>query len=178
MITPIVTKYAGYRFRSRLEARWAVFMDALGVAYDYEREGYPLSNGYYLPDFWLPRQECWMEIKGATPTENEWRSCLFLAERTGYHTLLFAGNIGPDASAEIFFPGCGATDHDYRWCECLACGEIGIEFRGYINRLPCRCLERDAKQHGSATKRIITCFRRATEMDFTALTPRVEELFV
>lgn len=30
-IKPIETHYNGYRFRSRLEARWAVFFDALGI---------------------------------------------------------------------------------------------------------------------------------------------------
>ena len=30
-IAAIETKYKGYRFRSRLEARWAVFFDALGI---------------------------------------------------------------------------------------------------------------------------------------------------
>lgn len=51
----IPTKYKGYTFRSRLEARWAVFFDALGIKWEYEAEGYKLSDGaYYLPDFWLP----------------------------------------------------------------------------------------------------------------------------
>lgn len=39
MITPIETIYKGYRFRSRLEARWAVFMDACGADWEYEPEG-------------------------------------------------------------------------------------------------------------------------------------------
>lgn len=51
-IKPIETYYKGYRFRSRLEARWAVFFDALGVKYEYEPEGYCLPSGrMYLPDF-------------------------------------------------------------------------------------------------------------------------------
>lgn len=50
----IETEYKGYRFRSRLEARWAVFFDACGVKWEYEPEGYILPNGmYYLPDFLL-----------------------------------------------------------------------------------------------------------------------------
>lgn len=36
----IETEYKGYRFRSRPEARWAVFFDACGVKWDYEPEGY------------------------------------------------------------------------------------------------------------------------------------------
>jgi hypothetical protein len=40
---PIETKYKGYRFRSRLEARWAVFFDALKMGYKYEMEGFDLA---------------------------------------------------------------------------------------------------------------------------------------
>lgn len=48
----IETYYNGYRFRSRLEARWAVFFDTLGVRYEYEPEGFELDDGtWYLPDF-------------------------------------------------------------------------------------------------------------------------------
>lgn len=61
----IETHYNGYRFRSRLEARWAVFFDALGIAYEYEKEGYDLGkDGWYLPDFWVPAHDCFIEIKG------------------------------------------------------------------------------------------------------------------
>ncbi len=67
MIKAIETQYKGYRFRSRLEARWAVFFDALGVQWEYEKEGYDLKdNGYYLPDFWLPDQKAFIEIKPGT----------------------------------------------------------------------------------------------------------------
>ena len=53
-IKAIQTEYKGYLFRSRLEARWAVFFDACGVDWEYEPEGYDLGNGlYYLPDFLL-----------------------------------------------------------------------------------------------------------------------------
>jgi hypothetical protein len=53
-ITPIETVYKGFRFRSRLEARWAVFFDAMGLKYEYELEGYRLPSGVgYLPDFVL-----------------------------------------------------------------------------------------------------------------------------
>lgn len=51
MIKAIETTYGGYRFRSRLEARWAVFMDSLGIGWEYEPEGYETSAGRYLPDF-------------------------------------------------------------------------------------------------------------------------------
>lgn len=63
-IRPIETIYNGYRFRSRLEARWAVFFDHLGITYEYEPEGLVLSDGsYYLPDFYLPQFHCYFEVK-------------------------------------------------------------------------------------------------------------------
>ena len=50
----IETEYKDYLFRSRLEARWAVFFDACGIRWEYEPEGYVLNNGqHYLPDFLL-----------------------------------------------------------------------------------------------------------------------------
>lgn len=48
------TTYKGIEFRSRLEARWAVFFDALGLRWEYEPEGYRLDDGTcYLPDFYV-----------------------------------------------------------------------------------------------------------------------------
>lgn len=46
------TIYGGIKFRSRNEARWAVFFDAMGIKWTYEDQGYKLNNGdTYLPDF-------------------------------------------------------------------------------------------------------------------------------
>jgi hypothetical protein len=39
------TKYSGIVFRSRLEARWAVFFDTLGIEWEYEPQGYKIGNG-------------------------------------------------------------------------------------------------------------------------------------
>lgn len=53
-VKAIETEYKGYRFRSRLEARWAVFFDAIGAEWEYEPEGFMLEDGtLYLPDFLL-----------------------------------------------------------------------------------------------------------------------------
>jgi hypothetical protein len=68
----IETTYAGCRFRSRLEARWAVFFDTLGIAWEYEPQGYLVGPEQlpYLPDFWLPDIRLWIEVKGqATPRD-------------------------------------------------------------------------------------------------------------
>ncbi|PEF63182.1 hypothetical protein [Bacillus cereus] len=67
-IKPIETIYKGYRFRSRLEARWAVFFDALGIEWEYEKEGYDLGElGWYLPDFEIETDsygKWFVEVKG------------------------------------------------------------------------------------------------------------------
>ena len=63
-IRAIDTEYKGYLFRSRLEARWAVFFDELGVRWEYEPEGILLSDGTsYLPDFYLIDFRCYFEVK-------------------------------------------------------------------------------------------------------------------
>lgn len=60
----IETKYNDHLFRSRLEARWAVFLDTFGIDWNYEMEGYVLNNGQcYLPDFYLPQFKTWAEVK-------------------------------------------------------------------------------------------------------------------
>ena len=64
-IKPIETVYNGYRFRSRSEARWAVFFDTLGIEYIYEPEGFTFPDGTnYLPDFYLPKMNTFFEVKG------------------------------------------------------------------------------------------------------------------
>lgn len=70
-IKPVQTLYKGYNFRSRLEARYAVMFDALGLNWEYEKDGYPLPHGWYLPDFWFPDFEVWAEVKPLPFTELE-----------------------------------------------------------------------------------------------------------
>lgn len=77
-LKPIQTEYKGYLFRSRLEARWAVFFDECGVEWEYEKEGYDLGNGmYYLPDFVLHgvegrcNSDLFVEVKGVLTEEDE-----------------------------------------------------------------------------------------------------------
>ncbi len=88
----IETQFKGYRFRSRLEARWAVFFDALGIQWEYEKEGYDLQGcGRYLPDFWLTTVNMWAEVKPQEFSEAEKDKCKRLAIETGYPCLMLAG---------------------------------------------------------------------------------------
>lgn len=99
MIKAIETRYAGYRFRSRLEARWAVFMDHLNVPWEYEPQGYVINdNTPYLPDFLVypnTRFAFWLEVKGAFPNKDELTKAKGLAEGSGIPAYVYWGNLEP-----------------------------------------------------------------------------------
>lgn len=171
----IETIYNGVRFRSRTEARWAVFMDALGVVWEYEREGFDLGDGiFYLPDFWLPQLNCWIEIKGASPVpKDEVEKVRRLADQSGKNAFLFCGSplapdsdhpdlwYGSNSAAEFFDPG-GGWDNHYLWCECPKCRKIGIEFDGRAGRIGCRC-DTHEKSYNFRSPRLMVAYSKARE---------------
>jgi len=143
----IQTKYKGVYFRSRLEARWAVFFDTLGIPWEYEKEGYEFTDGNrYLPDFWLPDQKIWVEIKGGKPSEEETRKMELLVTETGHDACLFHGNI-PDEETQIdymyFRDEWIGYDEGYEMGQCPSCGRFGIVFGGWAHRLSCSCYDDD-----------------------------------
>jgi hypothetical protein len=100
-IHPKQTRYSGWHFRSRLEARWAVFMDAMGVEWEYESEGYDLGGSSYLPDFWIPAEDPWarsqgwgqwLEVKPCWPLEAS-QVALYdaLVRKTGHRLIAVCG---------------------------------------------------------------------------------------
>ncbi|WP_343084381.1 hypothetical protein [Blautia producta] len=74
-IKPIEIQYNGFRFRSRLEARWAVFFDMIGLKYEYEVEEFEMCGVRYLPDFYIPSLDRWFEIKAKPLSEYEMMKC-------------------------------------------------------------------------------------------------------
>lgn len=64
------TVHAGVLMRSRLESRWAGVLDAERIRWEYEPTTFRLGRaqgrwqGGYVPDFWLPGQQTWLEVKG------------------------------------------------------------------------------------------------------------------
>lgn len=110
MIKAIETNYAGYRFRSRLEARYAVFFSALGIEWEYEVEGYVLPDGTcYLPDFWLPTFNggMYVEVKPTYFTDAEKEKCYQLC--LGTQKGVWLANGKPDYRCyEVYY---WETDH-------------------------------------------------------------------
>jgi hypothetical protein len=66
MIKAIPTTYNGTLFRSRLEARYAKVLDTYRIKWAYEVEGYEYNGIRYLPDFYLPKINVLLEVKGPT----------------------------------------------------------------------------------------------------------------
>jgi len=95
-IKAIETHYKGYRFRSRLEARWAVFLDGLGLTWEYEPQGFDLGeDGPYLPDFRILEWRCWVEIKPVDPERGYLLKPTAFAWNYGNRLLLIEGNPWP-----------------------------------------------------------------------------------
>ncbi len=85
------TKYNGIIYRSRLEARWAVYFDLLEVPHMYELEGFKLSTGeIYLPDFYLPDAHIFCEVKPFQQHDSRWD---LLVNETEQSLLLLIGNL-------------------------------------------------------------------------------------
>lgn len=133
-LKPIETRYKGYRFRSRLEARWAVFFDALGVEWEYEVEGYDLgAAGFYLPDFELYRS-LFIEIKpSGVGLDDAVQKCEALKQQSGYDVLLLKGK--PSEYIGIYWhdhPGTGEMQVSAAILgHCQKCPSLAI---GYVYR--------------------------------------------
>jgi hypothetical protein len=95
---PIPTRYDGYHFRSKNEARWAAFFKKLGVPYRYEVDRYQVNGGTYLIDFEFQEQEekgitdCLVEIKPKEPTAEECTKAEWLAQTRGIPVYIFYGD--------------------------------------------------------------------------------------
>jgi hypothetical protein len=133
----IETTYRGYRFRSRTEARWAVFFDAAGIVWQYESEGYNLDGRYYLPDFFLPELKVFVEVKPVEEAAEHVAPLLRApAEASGCRTLLAVG--APDVSNEKPFV---EYSNPRAFCapigQCPFCNRIAFEFAPGMS---CNCV--------------------------------------
>lgn len=82
----------GASCRSRLEARFIIFLKTLKVAYEYETVTFTLLSGRkYTPDFYLPTLRLWVELKPAFPHAEEMERCVELCKR-GFPTVLVYGD--------------------------------------------------------------------------------------
>jgi hypothetical protein len=145
-IMPIETIYNGFRFRSRAEARWAVFFDTCGIKYQYEPEGVRLSDEtLYLPDFYLPDSDTWFEVKGVLDATDKHKVEQLIADTSkpaviGYSDLTFEACDAWDGEF------CLASRNASALCRCSRCGNLW--FMGWAGYYGCRCCgEYDGDHH-------------------------------
>lgn len=90
-ISAISTEYGGFKFRSRTEARWAIFFDALSIPWEYEKEGYEIAGVRYLPDFWLPTIKMFAEVKPGAFDRAARNLAIQINNQTGFEVLMLNG---------------------------------------------------------------------------------------
>lgn len=153
-LKPIPTSYLGYHFRSRLEARWGVFFNSLKVRFLYEFEGYELDGYRYLPDFYLPELDCYVEIKGDKPKDIERLLAYLLCKYARKPVHIFSGPVPlpsirdwskDNFSIFTFLPNSnngntGSYSREiYAINECPVCKKVNFSPNGIIGKLPCKC---------------------------------------
>lgn len=131
-IKAIQTKYKGRLFRSRLEARWAVFFDKAKIEWQYEPEGYDLDGMWYLPDFYSPSAESFFEIKPIKPNEREIEVGNRLEAVTGKDYFILVGEPKPSIIPEL---GITAVEvfslSGHGWiCQCRRCEGVCLVTAG------------------------------------------------
>ncbi|WP_454863333.1 TraR/DksA C4-type zinc finger protein [Pseudomonas hormoni] len=96
-----IFRYAGYEMRSHSETRWAAVMDALGITWLYESRTVETRHGRYMPDFYLPFAQMFIEVKGPTPTQEEREKAMDAELNTGI-PVVFAYGRPELIHAELF----------------------------------------------------------------------------
>lgn len=94
--------YNGQYFDSQTEAAWAAYFDVVGMEYEREPECFQLDkNTLYTPDFYLPDQNTYVEVKNGNA---DWEACYKIAQlarRSGHPAMLLDGM--PRNMAAYFF---------------------------------------------------------------------------
>lgn len=112
-LKPLETLYDGHRFRSRREAKWAVFFNKADMPAQYEEQGYDLGPaGWYLPDFRMNRgtpAEHFFEVKGVKPSREELAKAEALCEQSGLPVYVYYADVRLPAGADL----CGMSGKTY-----------------------------------------------------------------
>jgi hypothetical protein len=101
----IETRYDGCLFRSRREARWAVFFNEARIPWEYEPQGYDLGEaGWYLPDFRInadTHSELFFEVKGESPNREELAKAAALTEQSKLPVYVYFAEVRLPAPASL-----------------------------------------------------------------------------
>ena len=142
------TTYNGIPFRSRLEARWAIFFDAMSTPWEYEPENFITRHGPYLPDFYLPECDSFFIVKGEGITEEEKEKVEDLAAKTERGAVIAIGQIpkfedwrhrryqltGWKLEGKYMPEPEPMWDNNLMFARCRTCNRLRIVFDGLTNR--------------------------------------------
>lgn len=131
-IPAIETRFNGIKYRSRLEARYAVFFGVLGLEFQYEPEKFDTPCGPYIPDFWLPGcgsesfdeqypHGVFVEVKGPEPDETAKGKADYLISQLNHSGIEFVF-LGPSIGES--WPH---MDRTHTLQQCPLCGKIGFD---------------------------------------------------
>lgn len=146
-IRPKKTEYGGIQFRSRIEARWAVFFDSLGIKWGYEPLDEKVGPDYltitYMPDFYLEQQDMFIEVKPTPPFNLEMRKAAYWCKDMQEIVILF--NLKPPTEKNengwlFFYPNISKVPtimKSYWWGECSKCGHVDIAEYAYVTSCGC-----------------------------------------
>lgn len=107
--------YGGTRFRSHLEARWAIFFDQLELKWEYEPQGFATGDSAYLPDFVVfgALGRMWLEVKPDWEADPEgigrWRA-FATARPQPSRAALLCGKPSADRAHVVIGGDAGADD--------------------------------------------------------------------
>ena len=152
MSTAIQTKYKGIEYRSRLEARWASFMESIKWDFTYE----PFDGKGYIPDFIIHgNMPLFIEVKPATTMQEYMEPCdkitnglaafshdVLIVGATPFVEYLHGayGEIGGGLLGEFWDGADGLTGRDWAgggWHRCTICNLISVhhEIHSYASRI-------------------------------------------
>lgn len=137
-IQALETRWKGFRFRSRLEARWSVFFHTLKLDWYYEPQGFRLSQKmFYLPDYYVVEPAWWFEIKPYEPQGFDRTKLLTFGLNTPkingkqpeFAILIGDPYVDNDSSYKTYIPELRGSDMvlqhvAWYWLECLLCHKL------------------------------------------------------
>jgi hypothetical protein len=145
---PGLIPYRGYNHRGVVEAKTAVLLDCLGIAYVYEQQTHVVipPRTTYTCDFFLYGfrrfNGVWLEVKGTVPqnvTPLEEQKAQGLANLLNSQVFIMAGmeipyskDVGPKGPDPEDLVITSFTNYEkragYAFCVCPWCGEVGLEY--------------------------------------------------
>ena len=135
--------YDGHHFRSTQEARFACFFNELAVDYAYEPDTYefplspespllpthPSNSVKYIPDFYLPSFDVFIEVKAKYPLPIECFKAWSLSQQTNKDVIIM-WSLKPRFPAQRAYSLCFYASGDIQmnvcFSQCMGCNAVGL----------------------------------------------------